>query len=136
MEQKAIDYHRETRKLSDDENNLQPPSRGVSGSGSPVTCPSPNSMTVKDRESVLVGATSVLHPDVKMQELGDGLAMTLSCEMDVLYDPLQLNLNSESRIRVTPQNEASTLNIEYDFSQAVSRTYECLDSLVSLLFTD
>ena len=115
MEQNAIDHYRKARKRSDDENNLQPPSKRVSRSRSPMTssCPSPNSITVKDRESVLVGATSALHPDAAMQELEleDGLAVTLSCEMDVLYDPLQLN---ESRTRVTPQNEASTLNIEYD----------------------
>ena len=115
MEQKAVDHHRKTRKLSDDENNLQPPSKRVSRSRSPMTCPSPNSITVKgisDRESVLVGATSVLHPDAAMQELRDGFATTISGEMDVLYDPL--NLNPGSRTRGTLQNEANTLNIEYN----------------------
>ena len=78
-----------------------------------MTSQSPNSIAVKgisDRESVET-----------MQELGDSLAVKFSCEMDVLYDPL--NLNFESRIRVTSQNEANTLNTEYGLpspSQLVS----------------
>ena len=75
-----------TLELSDNENNPQPPLKGTS-----------------DQE--LVGA---------LQELGDGLTMTLSHEIDVLYDPL--DLNSEARTRVTPhwQNDANTLITEYD----------------------
>ena len=43
------------------------------------------------------------------QELGDGLAVTLSREMDVLYDPLE----SESGTRVP---EAYTMITEYELS--------------------
>ena len=118
-----MDHRRKTHQLSDDENNLQPPSKRVSRSKSPMTSPSPNSEGISDLESVLVGATSVAHPEAAMQELGDGLAVALSSEMDVLYDPL--SLNSESRTRVTPQNEANyTLNTEYDLC-FLSRMYGC-----------
>ena len=68
-----------------------------------------------------------------MQESGDRLAVTISSEMDVLYDPR--NLNSESRTRVALQNEANMLDIEYDLPSP-PRIYGCSDSLVSLLFTD
>ena len=57
-----------------------------------------------------------------MQELGDGLAVPLSREMDVLYDPLEF----ESRTRVSSRGEANTI-IEYDLpslSLAVLRTYD------------
>ena len=133
--QKAMDRRRRTRELSDDENNLQPPSKRVSRPRSPIASLSPNSITIKgtsDREPVLVGA-SVPHLEAAMQKLGDGLAVPLSREMDVLYDPLEF----ENRTRVSSQNEANTIT-EYDLpplSQAVSRTYRCSDFLVLLLFT-
>ena len=74
-----------------------------------MTFSSPNSIAVKgisDRES---GATSVVHSEAALGD-ASGLAVTLSCEMDVLYNPL--HLNSESRTRITQQNEANTLNTE------------------------
>ena len=110
-----MDHPRKRPQFSDDENSLQPSPKRVPRSRSPTTPPSPNSIAVKeisDRESVFVGATSVLHSETAMQESGDRLAITISSEMDVLYDPL--NLNSESRTRVTLQNEANMLDIEYD----------------------
>ena len=127
-----MDHPRKRPQLSDNENNLQPSPKRVPRSRSP----SPHSIAVKeisDRESVFVGATSVLHSETAMQESGDRLAVTISSEMDVLYDPL--NLNSESRTRVTLQNEANMLDIEYDLPSP-PRIYGCSDSLVSLLFTD
>ena len=106
-----------------------------------MASPSPNPINVEgipesDLESVLGGATSGSLPlETARQELG---AVTLSHEMDVLYDPALEA--SERRTRVTPQNEANnTLISEYDLpssSQTVSRMYGCLDSLVLLLFTD
>ena len=123
-----MEHRRKTRQLSDDESNLQLPSARVSRSRSPKTSQSPNSIIVEgisDRESVLVGAASVVHSEAATQELGDGLAVTLSSEMDVLHDPL--NLKSESRTRVTPQD--NTLNTEYDLP-SLSKMYGCSDSLV------
>ena len=93
--------------------NLQPPSKRVLRSRSPMTSPSPNSVTIRetpDHGSVLVGATSALRLEAPMQELGDGLAVTLPREMDVLYDPLE----SESGTSVSLQNEAYTMITEYD----------------------
>ena len=117
-----MDHRKRPCELSDDD-SLQLPSKKVSSSRSPVASPSPNSITTSDRESVLVGS-SVSHLEAVMQESGDGLAVTLSREMEVLYDPL-------SGTRVTPQNnEADTLITEYDLpslSQAVSRMYGSSD---------
>ena len=92
-----------------------------------MTSPSQSSITVKgtsNSESVLVGTTSVLHLEAAMQELGDGLAVPLSREMDLLYDPLE----SEGGTGITSQNEAYTMITEYvvsSLSQAVSR---CMDA--------
>ena len=122
-----MDQRRGTQELSDDENNLQPPSKRVSKSRSPMTFPPPNPINLEgisqsDRESVFVGAASGLQLETAREELGDGLTVTLSHEMDVLYDPLEA---SGCRTRVTPQNEANnTLITEYDLpslSQTVSR---------------
>ena len=85
---------------------------------SPMASPFLNSITVKgisDPESALVGATSVLHSEAA------GLAVTLSREMDVLYDPLE----SESGAIATLQNEAYTLITEYDLP---SLPQECMDA--------
>ena len=92
------------RELSGDENNLQPPLRGL-----------PNPITEQgtfDLESILVGAAPGPPLEAATQELaiGDGLAVPLPHEMDVLYDPLE----SESNTRVTLQNEANTPITEYD----------------------
>ena len=70
-----------------------------------------------------------------MQELGDGLDVTLSREMDVLYDPLE----SEGGTGLTSQNEANAMITEYDLPslpQAVSRCMEAHFFLVLFLFTD
>ena len=106
-------HYKGLRELSDDENNLQQPVRRVSRSRSPMTSTSPNTITeqgTSDRESILVGVASGLRLEAATQELGDGLAVPLSHEMDVLYDPLE----SESNTRVTLQNEANTPITEYD----------------------
>ena len=84
-----------------------------------MTSPSPSSITGKEISDREIGVTSVVHSE---QELGDVFAMTLSCEMDVLYDPLN-NFNSESRTRVIPQNEANTLYTEYDLSSLMLRFF-------------
>ena len=69
-----------------------------------------------------------------MQELGDGPAVTLSREMDVLYDPLE----SESGIRVS---EAYTMITEYDlpslpFLKQSQDVWKLNFFSVLLLFTD
>ena len=79
-----------------------------------MTSPSPNSVTehgTSDRESVIPGATLGPHLEAATPELGDGLALPLSHELDVLYDPLA----SESGTRATPRTEAYAI-IEYDLS--------------------
>ena len=77
-----------------------------------MTSPSPSSITAEGiSDYVLVGATSGLRLEPAMAELGDGLAVTLSREMVVLYDPLE---TSGSRATDTPLDEANTLIIEYD----------------------
>ena len=125
---------RRTRELSDDENNLQPPSKRVSRSRSPITSPSPNSITItgtSDQESMLVGETSVLHLEAPKHGLGDGPAVSLSPEMDVLYDPLV----SEGRTRVFLQNEAYTIT-EYGLPFLFPRCVVLNFFLVLLPFTD
>ena len=135
-----MDCRRGTHELSDDENNLQPPSKRVSRSSSSITSSSANSITIKgtsDQESVSIGAKSVLHLEAPIQELGDGgdgLAVTLTREMGVLYDPLE----SESGTRVSSQNEAYTMITEYDLpslSQAVLRCMDAQFFLALLRFT-
>lgn len=88
-----------------------------------MTSPSPNPITVKGTsgcESALAGAASALQLEAAMQELGDSLTMAFSPEMEVLYNPL--NLNSKSKTRVIPQNElkVNTMITEYDFPSSVN----------------
>ena len=96
-----------------------------------MTSPSPSPITAEGEgisDRILVGAL-----ETAMPELGDGLTVTLSREMVVLYDPLEA---SESRATVTPLNKADTLIAEYDLPALFSlRMYGCSYSLVLLLFT-
>ena len=74
--------------------------------------PSSSSITAEGiSDRVFVGAASELRLEAAMQELGDGLTVTLSREMVVLYDPLEA---SESRATVTPLYKHNTLITEYD----------------------
>ena len=116
---RAMDHRRKAREPCDDEINLQPPSKRVSRSRSPKTSASPNSIAVEGiSDRVLEEATSGVQLEAAMQELEeDSLTVTLSREMEVLYDPLEA---SESRTRVTPQNEVTT---EYDLSSLLSPRY-------------
>src|SRR5258706_6216622 len=92
-----MESRRRPRKLSNDENNLQPPSKRVSRSSSPMTFPPPNEHGTSNRGPIISGTAT--------QELG------AVREMDVLYDPLE----SESGTRATPQTESHAIT-EYESS--------------------
>ena len=95
-----------------------------------MTSSPPNSVTTSELEPVL--STQQLG-EVTTQQLGEaatqqGLAVPLSLEMDVLYDPLQ----AEGGTRATE----AYVKTEYDlFSRALSMVW-MLIILVLLLFTD
>ena len=110
-EQKAMESCKRPHKLSDDENNLQPPSKRVSRSSSPMTFPPRNSIAEHGTSDRGSGATSSLHSEAATQDV------PASRELDVLYDPLE----SESGTRATPQSESYAIT-EYESSvpQALS----------------
>ena len=113
-EQTAMESRRRPRKLSEDENNLQPPSKRISRSSSPMTFPPSNSITehgTSDRGSILSGATPGLHSEAATQDV------PASREMDVLYD----SLDSDRGTRATPQSESYAITeYESSISQALS----------------
>ena len=111
-----MESRKRPHKLSEDENNLQSPSKRVSRSSSPMISPPQNSIAehrTSDRGSILSRATSGLHSEAATQDV------PAAREMDVLYDPLRLE--SDRGTRATPQSESYAITeYESSISQALS----------------